>query len=128
MKEKLIETRTAKIFLGEDNIIKMIYLKHKVETLEDAIKNVNASAEISNNQKLPLIVDLRLLKSIDRKVRAYYAGDEMTKVFKACVVLVDSFISKTMGNFFINFSNPKTPVKLFSDEKKGIKWLKGFVK
>ena len=125
--EKEIITRTSKIWLGEDGIIRWTCLPLKEEVLADAIENVEAASKISKDKKSPLLVDLRNLKSVDRKARAYYAGDEAAKVFRACVLLIDSPISKIIGNIFLNFNKPKYPVKLFTSETDAIEWLKGFV-
>jgi len=127
MENEVILTRVAKVWLGENGIVQLNNFPNTQETLADAKENIAAVAKASQGRRLPLLADLRNLKSIDREAREYYAGNEAAKFFRACVLLIDSPVSRIMGNFFLNFNKPKFPVKLFTSESEAIEWLKGFI-
>ncbi len=42
-------------------------------------------------------------------------------------MLIKSPVSKIVGNFYIQFSKPTIPTRLFTEEKKAIAWLTQFI-
>ena len=126
MEEEEIVTRIAKIYLGEDSIVRAAYFPKAEETLTDAKENIAAVAKVSKGQKYPILVDYRKVKSVAREARAYYAGKETAKVVNAVAILIGSLVSRVIANFFLGLNKPKFPVKLFTSEADAIEWLKGF--
>jgi len=127
MENEVVLTRTAKVWLGEDGIVRANYFPNAEETLADAKESIATVVKVSKRKKCPVLVDSRNLKSITREARAYYAGEENAKVVNSTALLIDSPISKIIGNFFMNFNKPKFPTRLFTSETEAIEWLKGFI-
>ena len=74
-------------------------------------------------------LDLRQIKSQTREARDYYGGEESGRCFSAAAVLVESPVSRLLGNFFIGFNkSTNAPLKLFTSEQEAIEWLKTFLK
>lgn len=74
---------------------------------------------------MPTISDVRNLRSIDRAARAYCAGPVPVGVCLAVAVIVDSPLSRVIGNIFLGLNKPRVPLRLFSDVSEAEAWLKG---
>lgn len=42
-------------------------------------------------------------------------------------MVTNSLANKLLGNFFIKFHKPKTPARIFSDEKTALEWLRAVI-
>lgn len=120
------ETRTARIWLGEDGIIRKIFLENAQETLKDALECEEITKQLSDGKKRPMFVDFSALRSMDPEARAYYTGDQAGALIAACAGVTKSKIGKVIMNFFIGFNRPPSPIKLFTSEEEAIEWLKKF--
>ena len=120
-------TRTATIWLDADGILRIITFPGVEDTIEDAKNNVATCARFTGDKQRPMLVDMRTLKAQSRDVRAYYTGPESQKIICAAAVLVDSPISRIIGNFFLGFNKMDLPTKLFRSEDEALTWLKGFL-
>lgn len=121
-----METKTAKIRLREDGIIHVV-LSEEVGTLTDAKINVEAVHKVKQGKKRPLLIDLAKAKSLSREERAYYSSDIAAKVLTAVALLINSPLSRILGNFFKGLNKPAFPLQLFTSEDEAIDWLKGFI-
>jgi len=119
--------RVAKLWLGEDGIVRIIHVPGAEVTLEDAQETMAAYLKIKKGKRRPLFVDTRKMKSIFREARKYYAGAEAIKVASAAALIVDTPVSRVLGNFFLGLSNPLLPSRLFSSEDEALEWLKGYL-
>lgn len=127
MKSKVIETQTAKIILSEDGFIRYNVLPGAEVTIEDVKAYVRIPVELIKEEKLLNLTDMREVKSITREARDYLVGEEATKITKACALLVNSPLSKIIGNIFLGLNKPVYPAKIFTSEEKALEWLRGFV-
>ncbi len=114
--------------MGEEGIMRQVALPVSEHTLADAKENVEVAAKIVKGKKVPGLIDIREVKSISREARMHYAGDENAKVLNAVAMLVDSPVSRIIGNFFIGLNKAPFPCKLFSSESAAIEWLREFIK
>ena len=114
--------------MEDDGIVRAIDFPNAEERLADAKENVAAVVKVSKGEKYPVLVDGRNVKSITREARAYYAGGEIANAISAMAVLIGAPVSRMIGNFYLSFSNPKLPAKLFTSETQALEWLKGFIK
>jgi hypothetical protein len=121
------ETRTARISLGEDGIIRKIFLTNAQETLKDALECEEIIKQLSAGQKKPMFADFTGLRSMEPDARAYYTSNRPSELLSACAGVTKSKIGKVISNFFIGFNRPPSPVKLFNDEEEAIEWLKKYV-
>lgn len=126
--ERRAETRTAIIELRDDGILMVSMKKGSAVTIEDAEENHLASARVAGDARLLVLVDVRPAVSITREARIYFADENVRSNTVAQALIIDSGVSKVIGNFFIGLNKPKFPVKLFTSEDKAVDWLKGFEK
>jgi hypothetical protein len=120
----VIETRTAKIWMGEDGVLRGSLRAGADEQLEDAAANVEAAASLAGDRKVPVLIDLRHVHFISQDARRFYAGKRPAKYSLALALVIGSPLSKLMGNFFLWLNKPPFPTKLFTSEQDAIDWLK----
>lgn len=119
-----IETSIAKIWM-EEEIIFVKFIDKLDMTLEKAQSAVEARLSVCAGISYPVLVDMRGIRSVTREAREYLAG-EGTRLIKAGALLVESPLSRTLGNIFLWINKPEVPTRLFSDEKEAKEWLKKF--
>lgn len=122
-----IITRTAVIRLEEDGIVRVIAHPGAVETIEDAHNNIDAMEQVCQGQKRPTLVDITKVKSQERGAREYYTGPHTASFQSAVAVMINSPMSKLLGNFYLGFNKPEVPIKLFTSQADALVWLKGFL-
>lgn len=127
MENEVIETRTNKIWLEEDGIVRAVNFPNAKITLEDAKENVATVKKLIKGRKCPLLVDISKVLSLDRDARKYYAEAGEKENISAVALLVGPPLSKVIGNFFIGLNRGVAPLRLFTSEARAIEWLKGFV-
>jgi hypothetical protein len=120
-------TRTAKIWMGNDGIIRKVFVHGAEETMKDALESGDVIRKMTAEQKKPLLVDFTPVRSIDAEARAYYAADDVTLRISAVAGITASRLSRVIGNFFMGFNKPQTPARLFNSQEDAIEWLKQFL-
>ena len=124
--EELV-TRSNRVWLGEDGIVRSVSLPDIEQTLEGARDNIAAVARVSRGVRRPVLADLTGAKSISRQARMYYAGAEATARYAAVALLVGSPLSRVLGRFVLAMSRPARPVQMFTSEDDALAWLRGFL-
>ena len=124
---EVINTRTATLWIGVDGIGRIIRDSGAEENLSDAKEILEAGRKLLKSGRIPCISDIRGAKSIAREAREFYAGEEAANLASANALLVDSPLSRVLGNFHIFVDRPIYPVRLFTSEPKALEWLKGFL-
>jgi hypothetical protein len=117
----------ARLWLGEDGIVRIIHHPDVEVTLADAEDTMVAYLKINQGKRCPLYVDTKTMKSLTREARHYYASEEAARVASAVAIIVGTPVSKVLGNFYLGLSNPRLPTRLFSDEDEALEWLKGYL-
>lgn len=122
-----IITQTERIVLDDSGIVKCKAFKGSLQTLENAIENVQAVKTLANGKLVPILVDITETKGANKEARAYLAGKEAGEVQSACALIVSSPLSQLIGNFFLGLNKTQFPTRLFNDEQKAIEWLNKFL-
>jgi hypothetical protein len=120
----MIETRIFYTSLEKDGYILTRVKPGSEILLQDAKDNTAAVIEVSGGIVLPLLVDLREIKSISKEARDHFSMRGRKPNVSAVAMLVRSPVSRIIGNFFIGFNHPVVPTRLFSMEKSAIDWVK----
>jgi hypothetical protein len=116
----------SSITVDENNIFHFDY-HHSVDiTLEDAMIEIAFCAEVGGGEMVAALVNITHAKSVNQEARKYYSSEDAERVYKAVALIVNSPVSKMLGNFFIGLNKPPMPLKLFNSEEEGVAWLKGF--
>ena len=126
--QQIVISKTAKLSLDSNGIMRVVMLKDSEETLETAKENVRLMHTLSKRRVAPLIVDLRLMKHIDRAAMAYFQNNKARNGNEVAVaLLIGSPISRLFGNFFLKVNKPQSHTRLFTSETSAIKWLEKYL-
>jgi hypothetical protein len=124
MRELLYKTDVVEGYM-DDGIFIAVFKVKKFD-LDAAKDTVKKRLEASNGIAYPLLIDARQVQSITKEARDYFASDEGVSMLLASALILDSVLGKFLGNFFLQINKPKTPLRLFIDEKEALKWLQQF--
>lgn len=91
--------------------------------LADARENVAVARRLSAGDRLPILVDLRDIRSQTAEARAHFSGPEGVAVGGAVALVVASPLSRAIGNFYLGFNRPTVPTRIFSDVSLAETWL-----
>ena len=127
MSDNAITTRVNKIWLDSNNIIRINTEQGANVVLEDVEAVKAACLKVRVHNKHPILSDVRGLKSVTQEARKKSADESIEEYTSAFGILVDSPITQIMGNFFVNFTKPPFPTKMFFNENKAIAWLKQYL-
>ena len=117
-------TKTAKIWICEEEIFHISCLPGSVHRLEEALENM-AVFPAEGKDELPVLADIRHVKAIEREAREVYRNrDKYNMQVSALAILVGSPLSRAIGNFFIGLSRMPMPTRLFTSESDAVQWLK----
>jgi len=115
------ETRTFWIWRAKGPTL-YIRCKEGVEvTQKDAAEGLAISDAWEDSPLARVVVDLRGMRSLSRDARALYGNRAHTPETQVAL-LVDSSISRAIGNFFIRLNGGRS-VQLFSNEARAWSWL-----
>lgn len=128
MMSEVIETRNARVWLGDDGIVRNEQKPGAEETLDDAKETIAATWKVSKGKKRPLLVNIVAQKSVSKEARDYYSGDEVANYIEATAIIVGFPVSRVLGGYFIRLRTSNLPIKLFTSEVDAIEWLKGYIK
>jgi len=126
-KEKTLRYKKGRTRIDELGIHHTDYHEGIELSLIDAKEEVERAKIISKGEKVLQIVYLDKVKKVSMLAKQYYAGEESAKVWIAVALLAKSPLSRTIGNLFLKVNKPSFPAKMFSDKKKAMAWLKGFL-
>jgi hypothetical protein len=109
--------------LREDGLIHGQALPHRVQSIEDARRNIEALEGLSEGVKRPLLLDIRTTGTLSREARQEYA-EVGGKLITRLAFVADSAFTRVVGNLFIRLARPHYPVRLFASEEAAMRWLK----
>lgn len=118
-----ITTGTVCFSLREDGLIHGQALPHRVQSIEDARRNIEALEGLSEGVKRPLLLDIRTTGTLSREARQEYA-EVGGKLITRLAFVADSAFTRVVGNLFIRLARPHYPVRLFASEEAAMRWLK----
>lgn len=126
MDNNIIYIKKSKFWLNDDGIVISVQTKNTYFELDDAKESINVMKKLGSGTTQPLLLDIRGSKGASPIARKYIAGKEGAKVFKAMALVIDSPLSRIIGNFFIFYSKPLYPTRLFNQKKEAMAWLEQY--
>ncbi len=123
--KEIVETEYVKIFI-QDGIIKVFYKPDSVISLSNAQYMVKERLRICHDKTYPLYADIRGLKYMSKEARDYIKQGDGVKGVNSFAALLNNSVQAILGNYFLKFSPPLFPSKLFTDEEKALQWLAKF--
>lgn len=104
------------------------YKEKLVIDLELAKKIVDFRLEVTNGKSYPAVAYPNQIKYVDKEARNYFFTQKGIEGLEAIAVMCKDMVSKIMLNFVLEYSKPKKPTKMFTDEKEALLWLEQFKK
>ena len=71
---------------------------------------------------VPLLVDMRQMKKLERGAREHFKVDKGG--VSAMALLVESPVTRMLANFFMRTDPDQTPTRMFTEESAAIDWLR----
>ena len=119
------QTRCSKAWLIGDDLI-FVECKADAEiVLEDAIEDMRLSEEmIASSSRFATLIDTANIKSISKEARDWYSQVQNDNPRNISVALVvNSFYTRVIANFFLGFKNSRTEMKIFNEIDPAIEWI-----
>lgn len=126
MTTQAIEIAGHRIWADGDGILHVKTEEARDVDLGVAMALVGELVTMAGSVKRALFCDLRRVKSMDRDARNYFAGPATASWQVASALLVDSPLTRAIGNFFMGLNKPLVPTRLFTNEQEAKSWLKTF--
>lgn len=92
---------------------------------DHAVASSNERIKFADGESYPCLFDITTVKKITAEARNYLAN-EGNELVLASAILINSPITKMIGNFFIAVNKPKNPTRLFTNKEEALKWLEQF--
>ncbi|MCE3294433.1 MAG: hypothetical protein K0R65_147 [Crocinitomicaceae bacterium] len=109
---------------GEDGIVRTKVKPGSEVGVIEARENSAAVNGLSvNGEKFPLLIDARGIKSISREARNQFSVRGRETNTTSFAIIIDSPLSRVIGNFFMGINKPAVPTRLFENEEEAITWL-----
>lgn len=118
----IIITRTATVRLDAKGFVRVVVTPMAEQHLADAIENVEAVRRLSAESPLPVLVDMRRVKSIDNSAHEQYRNGH-TPAPRVMALLVASPLSRIIANYFITMFEGPIPTRVFTDEDDALGWI-----
>lgn len=97
-----------------------------IVTLDIAKQIVEIRLSIWGEVEKPAIVNANGLVSIEDAARDYWATPESMHLLQSLAIVTNKKLQTMIANFFIRFSKPVVPTRLFSNQEEAIKWANKF--
>jgi len=120
-------TTKGHVYINDSGILVQRYDDNAELTLKDAREDFNLYNDLCKSEKRPVMVDIRNIKSVERKARVYYASKEASKYLSAAALIISNPVSRIIGNFYMGLNKTVFPFRLFTNQKNAHNWLKSFL-
>lgn len=116
-------------WMGADGIVRTKVKPGADITLVEARENSEVTHQLflKHGAKFPLLVDSSEIHSMSREARKFFSVSDRSTGINAMALLIGSPLSRIIVNFFMALQNQGVPCKVFTDEKKALKWLNQFM-
>ena len=116
------ETIVGHVTILED---KILYINHKpvVDSAEKVEQHINSMRAILGEGKFYILADIRKTVKTTKAARDTFKTDLVRSFAAGSAILVDSGISRILGNMVLTFTKLPFPSKLFTNQEKALSWL-----
>jgi hypothetical protein len=121
---EVTELKAYFTWMGKDKIIRTKVKPFADVSIDEARENSIAVNTLAAGGKHPLLIDSRNIRSISKEARDFFSMNNRESSVIAFAIIIDSPLSRIIGNFFMGLNKPRVPARLFSNEEEAIEWLK----
>lgn len=120
-----VETNKGRFYLDEAGVVRGEALPGTDQnyTRADAEVLIGAIATLAEGRRVPILLNMSQIRSVDREARDYFSSPAIVAVAQAVALVVPSPVSRVIGSFFIGINRPPFPIKLFVSEDDAHAWL-----
>lgn len=128
MEQNKQKTSQGEVWMDTDGVLHQVYTPGAKISIEDSRQELKIyKSTFCKDSRRPIIVDISNIKSVSKESRDIYSSEEMGETISAAALIVNSPVSRIMGNFYTGISKTKMPVRMFADNKDAKNWLKDFL-
>lgn len=91
--------------------------------LDDAKEAITATWHVAGERRRAVLVDMRMVRALPRDAREYFDSVETARRIRAVALLVESPLSRMIGNFFLRIGEHRIPTRLFNTETDAERWI-----
>jgi hypothetical protein len=111
-------------WMAADGICRTVTKPGARVEIKQARENSEAVNSFYNGKKFPLLVDARHIHSMSREARGFLSTNNRESGISCFALIVQSPLSRMIGNFFMGINKPVIPARLFDSEEAALEWLK----
>lgn len=108
-----------------DDIFHITYKDNIVLNLPAAVQIVKDRLSIQEGRFMPVLCDIRKIKSINKAARGYLSIEGSILV-TAVAFIIDSPVSEMLSEFYLKTSKPPIPTRSFNNVQDALLFLKEF--
>jgi len=113
---------SARIRRRDDGVIHVVFARNVEVDIEHA-KEVTAAIRELTDRPSRVLVDLRGMRRAGILSLRHVAGPETVAVGGKLALLVDSPVSRLIGDVLVAVAKPPCPTRVFTDERVATEWL-----
>jgi hypothetical protein len=114
-------------WLHEDGICRTVTKPGCIVGINEAEENSAAVNSFFTGRKFPLLVDARHIRSMTREARSHFSTNGRKTNINSFALIVQSPLSRIIGNFFMSLNKPEIPARIFDNEDEALRWLNKYL-
>jgi hypothetical protein len=122
---QIFEGEIATYWIDDDGILVSLS-KSPIRTVANIKENVALVKQITNNNKVPLLIYLSNSPIPDKETRTF-STEQLPNVYTAMAMISEPGLAKFIMNILFKLQPPPIPMKNFTNEKEAKEWLKQYL-
>lgn len=99
--------------------------KSILRTVENISRNINLVKQITDGQKMPLLIYLTNSPVPDRATREF-SKSQLPNIYKAMAMVSKPGLAQFIMKILFKFQQPPIPMKSFNNKDEAVSWLQQF--
>jgi hypothetical protein len=122
---QIFEGEIATYWIDDDGILVSLS-KSPIRTVANIKENVALVKQITNNNKVPLLIYLSNSPIPDKETRKF-STEQLPNVYTAMAMISEPGLAKLIMNILFNLQRPPIPMRNFTNEEDAKEWLKQYL-
>ncbi|MCH2043519.1 MAG: hypothetical protein MK212_05215 [Saprospiraceae bacterium] len=113
------------IFYPSKNYLHVTFTATQATSMDLVLTHLKHLNQLVGDAPPPLfLADIRKTLTVSKEVRDMLGNHPLAvRVASKVAILINSSVTRILGNLFVRFSKPPYPSKLFTSEDKALEWL-----
>jgi hypothetical protein len=122
--ENFYDTPVSQIRKRDDGVIEIRMKKNVEIDLENTKRNTTLHRALASGEKAPFLIILEPFASITKEARDWHGLKMHSEYRLAEAVVAKDLAQRIILKFYANFYKRDHPVRIFTEQAEGEKWLK----